>query len=59
MDGQSAGMLGSGLVAISGAVLVVAGLFNGDNNSVIIGASVIMMAGGSIAALSASETTEG
>ncbi|MFC7073530.1 hypothetical protein ACFQJ7_00015 [Halovenus rubra] len=56
MDYQSAGMLGSGLVAISGGALVVTGLFNGDNNSVIIGSSAISIAGGSIAALSASET---
>jgi hypothetical protein len=58
MDGQAAGMLGSGLVAISGGALIVVGLFNGDNNSVIIGASVIMMAGGSIAAFSPSGDDE-
>jgi hypothetical protein len=44
-------MLAVGFVAYSGAILVVAGVRGGDSTAVLIGASVLLMAGGSMAAL--------
>jgi hypothetical protein len=44
-------MLAVGIVAFNGSILVVAGVRVGDSTAVVIGASVLLMAGGSLAAL--------
>lgn len=54
MDRQTAGALASSVLSLCGVVLLGVGALNGDQNSVVIGASVMMMAGGTMAAVSAS-----
>ena len=50
--------LGVGLVAVSGGLLVIAGIWYGDTTNIVIGASVLIMCGGSLAALTASDTSQ-
>jgi hypothetical protein len=44
-------VLAVGVVAFNGSILVAAGVRVGDSTAVVIGASVLLMAGGSLAAL--------
>lgn len=55
MDQSSSFVLAVGIVAVCGSVLVVVGLLRAASQSVVIGASVLMMAGGALAAHSSSD----
>jgi len=55
MDRQTAGVLASSALSLCGLALLGVGALGGDQDSVVIGASVMAMAGGSMAAFSANE----
>lgn len=55
MHRQRSGLLASALVSLCGVALVGGGLLGGDTTTVVIGASVMSMAGGAMAALSTTD----
>jgi len=58
MRQRSSVYLGVGLIALSGSILVVVSIFGNDSTNIVIGASILMMAGASLTALTASEDSD-
>lgn len=52
MESHTAGVLGSSLLVASGLIIAMVGFVRGDDNSIVIGSSVVLMASGAMAALS-------
>lgn len=55
MDRQTAGVLAGSVLSLCGLTILGVGALDGDQNSVVIGASVMAMAGSAMAAISAGE----
>jgi hypothetical protein len=58
MSQRSSVYLGIGLIALAGSVLVVVSIWRNESTNIVIGASILMMAGASLTALTASSDSD-